>query len=46
MYKVRIVPPTSERKIEKWVSVEDIGYLMSKAEKEKRAKQEKKKNEN
>ena len=42
MYKVRIVPPTSEREIKKWVSVEDSGYLMSKAEKEKRAKQEKK----
>ena len=42
MYKVRIVPPTSEREIEKLVFVEDIVYLMSKAEKEKRAKQEKK----
>ena len=44
MYKVRIVPPTSERKIEKRVSVEDIAHLMSKVKKKRG--QNKKKSEN
>ncbi|KAL9960366.1 hypothetical protein ACROYT_G033814 [Oculina patagonica] len=42
MYKVRIVPPKSEKEIEKWVSIEDIANLQSETEKKKRVKQEKK----
>ena len=44
MYKVCIVPPISERKIEKRVSVEDVAYLMSKVKKKRG--QNKKKSEN
>ena len=45
MFKVRMVPPGSNKEIEKWLSVEDITNAgLFKREKEKKMEQDRKRN--